>query len=404
MDKKQVQSFLLGLATTLLVLVAFLLGGLTDRLFVLKPVDVITKQMRQSSLLGQGRQGQAESQQPLPQTELGQMIQKGDYSVADVAATASKSVITVSIKKQQRVLSPQDLFGNFGLFGFGMPGKSEVEEVQRDIGTGFVVEGGLIVTNKHVVADSQAEYLVIDKDDKEHKVTDIYRDPSLDLAILQVKDFQAPPLALGNSDKLRVGEPVIAIGTALGQFRHTVTTGVISGLGRGITAQSGLSQAETLEGMIQTDAAINPGNSGGPLINNRGEVIGVSVAMAQAENIGFAIPINVVKAAINNFRQTGKFDRPMLGVRYRLISERAALFNEVPQGAYLVEVLKNSSADKAGLQAGDIITKFDGQKIDEEHDLAKIINNKQVGAKVKVEYWREDKQHTATVTLQSNQN
>ncbi len=393
MKNKQLKSFLLGLLVSVLLIAAFFTGAIADRLFVIKPLDYFFKRTPSSLRQEIDQTGD---------TSLGEMIQQGDYSVADIAAKASESAVTVSIKKKQQVIDPMGIFDNFGLFGFRAP-ETQVEEIQRDIGSGFVIEGHLVVTNKHVVGDSNAEYLVIDNDNKEYKVQDIYRDPSLDLAILQVSNFDAPPLDLGDSDQLRVGEPVIAIGTALGEFRHTVTHGVISGLGRGITARSGLSQVETLEGVIQTDAAINPGNSGGPLINSSGQVIGVNVATTQAENISFAIPINVVKSAVNNFKQTGQFDRPMLGVRYRMITEQAALFNEVPQGAYLVEVLAGGSADQAGLQPRDIITKFDGEKLDEDNELASLINQKKVGARVEIEYWRDDQTQKTIVTLKSNQ-
>ncbi len=391
MKNKQLKSFLIGLLVSVVVITSFFLGGIADRLFVLKPLDFF---MEQSNFEQTGRSQQT--------SELGQMMAGGDYSIADVAQQASKSVVTVSIKKQQRVIDPRSLFGQFGFFGFDRNGGS-VEEIQQDIGSGFVVEGNLIVTNKHVVSDPQAEYSVIDNNDNEYPVTEIYRDPTLDMAILQVKDFSAPTLALGDSDEVRVGEPVIAIGTALGQFRHTVTTGVVSGLSRAITA-GGMSGFENLENVIQTDAAINPGNSGGPLINARGEVIGVNVATAAAENISFAIPINVVRAALENFEETGEFERPMLGVRYSFISERAALANEVPQGAYIVEVIEGSSADNVGLQEGDIIVEFAGEKIDETNELAKLINQQTVGARVNVEIWRNDEKQQLLIRLQKNQN
>ncbi len=265
-----------------------------------------------------------------------------------------------------------------------------------------MVEGNLVVTNKHVVGDLRAEYKIIDSHEKEYQVGKIYRDPLLDLAILQVVDFSAPALGLGDSDSLRVGEPVIAIGTALGQFRHTVTTGVISGVGRSITAGDG-TKVEDLQDMIQTDAAINPGNSGGPLINGRGEVIGVNAATAVADNISFAIPINVVRAAITNFNETGQFDRPMLGVSYAMITAQAALANEIPQGAYLMEVREQSPAAKAGLKAHDIIVEFDQQKLTEGIELAQLINQQKIGKKVAVRYWRDGEFQETTVIMSSNQ-
>lgn len=391
LNNKQSKSFLIGVLVSVVVLLSFFTGAIADRLFVIKPLDAITQKARNSLF------SNSKSTQNSSQTSLGQMMESGLFDVADVAEKASESVITVSIKQQQRVIQPGSVFDPFGFFGFDNR-EIQVEEVQRDIGSGFVVDGNLIVTNKHVVNDPAAEYSIIDQDDKEHQVTEIYRDPSLDLAILQVEDFSAPSLFLGNSDEVRVGEFVIAIGTALGQFRHTVTTGVISGVGRSITAGGG-GQFESLQNMLQTDAAINPGNSGGPLINSRGEVIGVNVATAAADNISFSIPINVVKAAIDNFNETGQFDRPMLGVHYNMISEQAALVNEVPQGAYIVEIVPGSSAEKAGLQIGDIIVEFDGQKLGDEQDLAQIINQQKIGKTVQIKLWRDGEFLNIRVTL-----
>lgn len=390
-NNKQFKSFLMGFFVSVIILFSFFAGSIADRLFVIKPLDAITQKTRHSLL------GSPTKSQDFSQTSLGQMMQSGLFDVADVAEKASESVITVSIKQQQRVIQPGSIFDPFGFFGFDSS-EVQVEEVQQDIGSGFVVEGGLIVTNKHVVNNLTAEYLVIDKDDKEHQVTEIYRDPSLDLAILQVQDFSAPSLVLGNSDEARVGESVIAIGTALGQFRHTVTTGVISGVGRSITAGGG-DQFESLENMLQTDAAINPGNSGGPLINSQGEVIGVNVATTTADNISFAIPINVVKVAIDNFNETGQFDRPMLGVRYSMISEQAALMNEVPQGAYVIEVVQGSSADRAGIKSGDIIVEFDGQKLGDEQDLAQMINQQKIGKTIQIKLWRNSEFLNLKATL-----
>ncbi len=393
MSNKQLKSFLVGLAVSVLIIASFFVGGLADRIFVIKPLDYLAKRP--------GLMQDDQSRFDAGVTSLGQMIE-GEFVVPDIAEASSESVVTVSIQKQQAIIEPQNLFNQFGFFGFPQ-GETRIEEVQQDIGTGFVVRGNLVVTNKHVVSDTNAGYSVIDKAEREHEVTKIYRDPTLDMAILQVEDFEAPALALGDSDQLRVGEPVIAIGTALGQFRHTVTAGVISGLGRTITA-SGPTGFENLENVIQTDASINPGNSGGPLINARGEVIAVNVATTGAENISFAIPINVVKAALENFEKTGEFDRPMLGIRYTVISERAALYNEVPQGAYIIEVAEGGSADQAGLQQGDIITEFNNEKIDEENELARLVNQQQVGAKVNLEVWRDGRTQTVILTLTNTAN
>jgi S1-C subfamily serine protease len=329
--------------------------------------------------------------------------------VIEVAEKASPSVVTVSIT-QQKSLSQQFLFDPFNFFGGRglLPQQDQAEEVKQDIGTGFVVDSaqGLIVTNKHVVEDSQGKYRIITKDDKEYEVKNIYRDPVNDLAILKVDEQLPAALELGDSGQIKVGQFVVAIGTALGEFRHTVTTGVVSGLGRGIQAGNGFGgYVEELDNVIQTDAAINPGNSGGPLLNSIGQVIGVNVAVAQGgQNIGFALPINVVKESLNNFNQTGQFNRPYLGVQYRMISREAALLNEVPEGAYVVQIVEGSPADKAGIAAGDIIIKLDGAAVkDSEGGLAAVINTKKVGDVVEVTIFRDNKEQTVKVTMEQGQ-
>jgi S1-C subfamily serine protease len=173
-------------------------------------------------------------------------------------------------------------------------------------------------------------------------------------------------------------------------------------LGRGITAGSIYEgYVERLDNVIQTDAAINPGNSGGPLINSVGQVIGVNVAVAgQAENIGFAIPINIVKDSLQTFEETGEFQRAFLGVEYQMISERSALLNEVPQGAYIRNVVSDSAAAQAGLEEGDIITRLDGKRIAEgESDIAEIVNQKRVGDTIEIEYWRGGEERSASAEL-----
>jgi len=247
------------------------------------------------------------------------------------------------------------------------------------------------VTNKHVVTDTTASYKVSTKDGKEYDAKEISRDPSNDIAIIKIDVKGLKPINLGDSTNLKVGQFVIAIGTALGEFRDTVTTGVVSGLGRGITAGSSFeSYVERLDDVIQTDAAINLGNSGGPLLNSSGEVIGINVAVAQgAQNIGFAIPINVVKDALNQFKQTGKFlAKPYLGVRYQAITQRTAIMNNVPQGMYVVEVVVGSPAEKAGIQIDDIITKIDNTQMTENTPLSDVLSKKKSGDEVNLEIWR----------------
>lgn len=324
-----------------------------------------------------------------------------------VVEKATPSVVTVSINKDVVNTNTVDLFKQFFGGSYDQP-ESSVENIEQDIGTGFIIStDGLIVTNKHVVSDTLAKYKVVVGKDETIDVINIYRDPVSDLAILKVDRNGLTPVEMGDSDKLKVGQTVIAIGTALGEFRSTVTKGVVSGLGRGITAGDYVTGLEKLEDVIQTDAAINPGNSGGPLFDSSGQVIGVNVAVSQnGQSIGFALPINLVKDSVDNFRKTGEFDRPYLGVGYRMISKQSALLNEVPAGAYVQTVIKDSPADKAGLKMGDIITEIDGQKMIDVEDtsIAGIVNQKKIGDRLKVKYYRDNKETETDVELEKRQN
>lgn len=320
-----------------------------------------------------------------------QKILTEESVVTEVAERVSPAVVTVSYKRETPVMERYFL-DPFGMFG-SRRATGEVDTQQVDIGSGFIVDkSGLVVTNKHVVSQGvPSDYKIVLKDDSEHQVEKIWRDPVNDLAILKISNGEFESIEMGDSDKIKVGNFVVAIGTALGEFRHTVTTGVVSGLGRGITAGDGFTGAEKLDNVIQTDAAINPGNSGGPLLNSVGQVIGVNVAVsASANGIGFALPINVVKDSLNNFNTTGQFDRPFFGVRYQLISKEQGILNSVPAGAYVVEVVKDSSADRAGIEKGDIITKFDGKEMtDDKTGLAGLLGKKKIGDRVEVEVYRD---------------
>ncbi len=327
--------------------------------------------------------------------------------VTDVVEKVSPSVVTVSIGRTRSLSSIFDEQSPFDSFGQLSPrSPSGGQSSEQDIGTGFIVsKEGLIVTSKHVVADTTAKYKIITKDDTSYTVDKIYRDPTNDLAILKINASNLTPVILGDSTRLKVGQMAIAIGTALGEFRNTVTVGVVSGLGRGITAGSPFEgSVERLDNVIQTDAAINPGNSGGPLLSSSGEVIGINTAVSsEGQNIGFAIPINIVKDALAEFGKTGSFSRPFLGVRYKVITRDLALLNEVPEGAYVQEVVAGSPADKAGIQDEDIITKIDGKKInDTDSGLAVIIASKKVGDQVNIDIWRNGNIKTVTVTIGEN--
>lgn len=321
----------------------------------------------------------------------------------DIVKKAGPSVITIA---EQTPQLPVSQF-NFGPFSFFNTPQEKNSDEPQNIGSGFIIsDDGMIVTNKHVVSDTEGKYFVVTNNEKKYKVNKIYRDPLNDVAILQVdpgenKDNKLAPVSLGNSDKLQVGQYVIAIGTALGEFRNTVTTGVISGLGRGISAGSPFEgSVEKLDNVIQTDAAINPGNSGGPLLNSSGQVIGVNTAVSQSgQNIGFAIPINLIKDSLKTFNDTGKFDRAYLGVSYKMISRDLALLNEIPEGAYVQQVVSGSPADKAGVLKGDIITKLDGQRVDSKTQLSEIIAKKKAGNTITITIYRDEKTIEIKTTL-----
>lgn len=356
-------------------------GAIADRLFGLKPLDYLFPK-------GKGETGE---------TIVKREVLQEESVVIDVAERISPAVVTVSaVSPKKKILE----FSPFGGFGFRDQGG------EQDLATGFIVSGdGLIVTNKHVVAGSGVQYKVSTKDGKDYDIKKIYRDPANDLALLKIDASDLQTITLGDSDKLKVGQFVIAIGTALGEFRHTVTTGVISGLGRGITAGDPFEgYVERLDNVIQTDAAINPGNSGGPLLNSSGQAIGINVAVAQgAQNIGFAIPINILKDSLGQFKQTGEFSRPFLGVRYLMISRETAIANALPQGAYIQEIVSGSSADQAGIKDGDVITKIDGEAVKEDGALAVLVNKHKVGDRIEIEVWRNGETLKLSTILRESQ-
>lgn len=374
------KGFLVGAAIGLIVLVSMFAGAIADRLFVFRPLDALMQ--RQGIVATNG-------------TTEGTVLLREESAVISVAEDVSPSVVTVAVQTPQRRVLQFDPLQGF---------RTQLEEGgPRDIGSGFIVsEDGLVITNKHVV-DAEGQYIVITDDGETHEVVAIHRDPANDLAILETNIRGYKPVRLGNSDSLRVGQFVIAIGTALGEFRHTVTTGVVSGLGRGIVAGSAFEGfVERLDNVIQTDAAINPGNSGGPLMNAAGEVIGVSVAVARgAENIGFALPVNLVKDGMEHFAQSGTFaTKAFLGVEHGMITREAALLNEVPQGAYVSRVLPGSAAESAGIVPGDIIIKIDDKLVtDYEGGLADLISQYSVGDRVTIELWRQLPGQTAGETI-----
>lgn len=346
----------------------------------------------------------------LPSTKnLEQKVQKQQvvYEESVITSVVEKSlpsVVTIGIVTTRQIggLFEFDPFNPF--FNFRR-NRGPQEKVDQNIGSGFIIsDDGLIITNKHVVADTESSYKVLTNDGVKYEVEKIYRDPSNDLAILKIQAKGLKPLPLGDSDSLKLGQMAIAIGTPLGEFTNTVTVGIVSGLGRGITAGSPFEGfVEKLDGVIQTDAAINPGNSGGPLLNSKGQVIGVNSAIAQeGQNIGFAIPVKVVEKLIEQFESRGSsFERPYIGIQYQTIDRRTAIVNELPEGAYIERVVPNSPAESAGVQEEDIVTEVDGVRLSSEKDLAQLLAEKSIGQKVKLTIWRDGKTIEIEVTVGS---
>lgn len=273
-----------------------------------------------------------------------------ESAIIDVAKNTSPSVVSIAVTD------------NFDYFFW----PTEKREIGG--GTGFVVGEKLILTNKHVASDQNAEYTIMTNQEEIYNAKILAIDPIYDIAILEA-EIDLPALILGDSSKLEIGQTVVAIGNALAEFDNTVSSGIVSGLKRSIGAD--------LRSLIQTDAAINNGNSGGPLLNLAGEVIGINTAKAPgAENIGFAIPINLAKKAIQDVKTKGKIEYPFLGIKYNINNH------------VILEVIPESPADKAGLQMHDILLEFDNIKLNKNNLLSDIILDYNSGDKIKLKILR----------------
>lgn len=342
-----------------------------------------------------------------------------DSAVINAVESASPAVVSIIVTKDMPKLDSFffDPFSSdpfFNPFGFRQEDQPVPETEKREIGggTGFIVDSnGFIITNNHVVNDEEAEYTVMMNDGSKLDAKVLAKDSYFDLAIIKVEKNNLPTVKLGNSESLKIGQTVIAIGNSLGEFRNTVSKGIISGLKRNIDAGDGTGKVEALDEVIQTDAAINPGNSGGPLLNLKGEVIGVNVAMAQgAENIAFSIPINEANKIYKSVKETGKIARPYLGVRYLLINKEIQKQNNlsVDYGALILRgqnpgdlaVIPGSPADKSGLVENDIILEIDEIKINQENDLAKIIRRHGVKDKVRLKILSKGKEKMTDLILE----
>ncbi len=334
-------------------------------------------------------------------------ISDKESAVVNVVEKANASVVSIVVSKDVQKFRSffDDPFG-FGPFfspfnDNGNYNGGSTEKMEIGGGSGFIVStDGIVVTNKHVVSDEDAEYTIITSDTQEHKATIIARHPTMDIALLKIEGNDFSAIDLGDSDNLKVGQSVVAIGNPLGEFSNSVSLGIISGLKRDIVAGSGMGDSEKLMGIIQTDAAINPGNSGGPLLDISGKVIGVNVAVAQgAENIGFALPVNVVKKTLNQIDKQGKISVPFIGVRYAIITESIQKENNLPfeYGALVVRgekitdlaVTPTSPADKAGIVENDIILEIAGEKITEKRTLSDLISQREVGENIAVKVWHK---------------
>jgi len=306
--------------------------------------------------------------------------------IADIAQKVGPSVVSILTEQTRTVNS---YYGQQSVVG-------------QAAGTGVIIDSkGIILTNKHVVPDGTSSVQVVMSDGTTYEeVIVLGRDPLNDIAILKVqnpKDFVGAKL--GDSDKIRTGQKVIAIGNALGQFQNTVTSGIISGVGRPVEAgdqHSGVT--ESLTNLFQTDAAINSGNSGGPLLNYNGEVIGINTAIAEdAQNIGFAIPINDTKGAISSAQKTGTVQRPFLGVKFSMLTPTTAkeLGIGTTSGALISDeegsIVDGSPAQKASIKSGDIITKVDSTEVDLSHPLNTVVGRYSVGDIIKLTLIRDGK-------------
>ena len=315
-------------------------------------------------------------------------------SISEIANSVSKSVVSIITNTSTT-----------GSFFTG--------QVSQAAGTGFILSSdGYIATNKHVVANATKIGVILDDGSTYEDVELIGTDPINDFAIIKIKDVKdLTPIKIGDSKTTNIGQQVVAIGNALGTYQNSVTSGIISGKGRSLTASdSSRTTYETLSDMIQTDAAINGGNSGGPLVNAAGEVIGINTAYAsQGNNVGFAIPINSVKGIMAGVLKDGKFERAVLGVRYQTITPLIAKEKklDVTAGAYVKgsnnasAIIKGSAGDKAGIKDGDIITAVNGTKIGTAGSLGSLIGEYAVGDTVKLEVYRDKKYVQLDVKLEA---
>lgn len=319
---------------------------------------------------------------------------KENHSIEEVASRLSPSVVSIVGSGSQS-----------SIFGY----RREIQNA----GTGFVVtRDGYIITNKHVVEGKNRISVIMSDGEVYENVKIAGQDPLNDIAFLKIEGVQnLTPAELGDSKTLKIGQQVLAIGNALGQYQNSITAGIISGMNRNVEASDGQGEAESLSGMIQTDAAINSGNSGGPLVNSRGQVIGINTAKAaNGDGIGFAIPIGSAKGMLQSLIEIGRAERPALGLSYVALTPTLAKSRDLPvkYGAYIYReedqgsaIVSGGSADRAGLKIGDIITEVDGYKVGETGTILNLISEYKVGDSVEISLYRGQEKLTKTVQLQA---
>jgi serine protease Do len=324
-----------------------------------------------------------------------------DSSVVSAVKKVSPAVVSVAFTKDIQVFNP-----------LGYQGQAVQ---QSGGGSGFIITSdGLVATNKHVANLEGASYSVITQDGKTYDAKVLAFDPINDFAVLKIDAKNLPTVEFGSSDDLDIGQRIIAIGNALGEFENTVTVGVLSGKERTISASSSSTSqdSETLSGLLQTDAAINEGNSGGPLVNLKGQVVGINTATAakgQAEGLGFAIPINSLKTAIDSIEKTGKIVRPYIGIRYLAVDQKIAAMKGVNEARGILvygdptnnipAVVPDSPADKAGIKQGDIILKVNNDDIDEKNSLTRLLGKYKPGEEVDLTVIRDSNNINIKVKL-----
>lgn len=345
-----------------------------------------------------------------------------EEQIISAVQKALPAVVSIMVGKDLEALEAKGFpfFGTPPLFG---PSEEEIVaelpktdsgKIRTGGGSGFIVDPrGYVITNKHVVLDPDAEYTVFTPDEERYDARVLARDPINDVAILKIDPATSsgvPVVRLGDSNKILLGQSVVAVGNALGEFKNTVSTGIISGLSRFITAMTDMEgHAERLRGLIQTDAAINPGNSGGPLVNLRAEVIGINSAIVfGAQNIGFAIPINKAKKDLEDVKKFGRLKKPFLGVRYILLNKDLQRKFRLATGAgalVLTEgggghaVIHGSAAEQAGIRERDIILEINDTPITEANSLEDMLEKFAIGERLDLKILRGDAKHHCALTL-----